>query len=90
MLENTLHGLHLNKEQIKVAKKYQLHLSRPVEYPDKRDAFWADYHRKGFQYVAHKYLRYGGKYKIIMSLYNIANHMTNKRIAQKLGSKLFY
>lgn len=90
MLENILHGLHLNKEQIKVAKKYQLHLRRPVKCPDKRDAFWADYHRKGFQYVAHKYLRYGGKYKVIMLLYNIANRMTNKRIAQKLGSKLFY
>lgn len=89
-VEDILSSIPLNEEQKKVAKKYQMHLRGPIKRPDKRAAFWEDYHRRGFQYVAHKYLRYGGKYKVLMLLYNIANHMTNKRFAQKLGGKLFY
>lgn len=80
----------LNGEQSAIAKKYQLHLSRPNDRPALRDAFWNDYFEHGFEYVAKRYLRYSVRYKILMIAYNVFKRMKNKRIAQMIGTRLFY
>lgn len=73
-----------------MARKYQMHLSKPIKRPADRDAFWHDYLNSGFENVAGKYLRYSIKYKLLIRLYNMANKLKNKRIAQKIGSSIFY
>ncbi|TYZ27778.1 4Fe-4S dicluster domain-containing protein [Selenomonas caprae] len=80
----------LDKKQESVARNYQIHLNRPIKRPAKRDDFWEDYHKHGFDFVARKYLRYGKRYSLLMLLYNLANLLKNKRLAQKIGGWLFY
>ena len=89
-VEKLLNSKLLDEKQESVARKYQIHLSKPITRPDKRDEFWQNYHNFGFAYVAKRYLHYSGKYKVLMILYNLANHLQNKRLVQKIGNWLFY
>lgn len=85
-----LNSKPLVKTQELVARKYQMHLVRPIKRPAERESFWQDYHTCGFEFVARKYLRYGGKYKVLMLMYNLLNRLKNKRLVQKVGNWLFY
>ena len=89
-VENLLNSKLLDEQQETMAQKYQMHLARPIKRPENRGKFWQDYHTFGFAYVAKKYLRYGTKYKLLMMFYNWANKLPDKRMAQKIGERLFY
>lgn len=80
----------LDEKQETVARKYQMHLTRPIKRPAEREGFWQDYHADGFEFVARKYLRYGEKYRILMFIYNLLNRLKNKRLVQKVGNWIFY
>ena len=80
----------LDEKQETVARKYQMHLTRPIKRPAERECFWQDYHADGFEFVARKYLRYGEKYRILMFIYNLLNRLKNKRLVQKVGNWIFY
>ncbi len=90
VVESLTNSKALDDKQEIIARKYQIHLQRPINRPLKRENFWKDYHRNGFFYVAKKYLRYGKKYKLLMRFYNWANRLEDKRMAQKIGNWLFY
>ena len=85
-----LNSKPLDKTQELVARKYQMHLVRPIKRPAERERFWQDYNTYGFAFVARKYLRYGGKYKVLMLMYNLLNRLKNKHLVQKVGNWLFY
>ncbi|MBP3819977.1 MAG: Coenzyme F420 hydrogenase/dehydrogenase, beta subunit C-terminal domain [Butyrivibrio sp.] len=89
-VDQLLNSKPLDKTQEVVARKYQIHLQRPIKRPENRENYWRDYQVQGFEYVAKKYLRYGWKYNVLMVFYNLANMFDDKRVAQKLGNWLFY
>lgn len=88
-VKNLANVVELNVQQETTARKYQSLLKTPIKRPADRDAFWKDYHENGFLYVAKKYLHYSRKYKMLITLYNIAKYL-NERVAQRLGMIVFY
>lgn len=80
----------LNEEQAAIAKKYQKHLITHNDRPTLRDDFWNDYYKYGFEFVAKKYLRAGFKYKILIFAYNYFKLFKHKRVAARLGNKIYY
>lgn len=44
--------------------KYQHNLQKPTSMPHNRGDFWNDYYSKGYKYIAIKYLKYSGFYRV--------------------------
>ncbi len=84
------HIISLDKEQIKIAQRYQSHLYKPIARPLDRDKFWEDYYKKDFEFVARKYFHYSFKYRIYMLIYIFFNMINLKRLKMTIGKRIFY
>jgi len=68
---------HLIYEESNAGECTQRNLIRPTEPSPKRDVFWEDYYKYGFEYVAKKYTDYG--------FINRVKHAVLKPVLSKFG-----
>lgn len=61
---------HLEKHAVSIADTEQPSLSRPAPRPEKYEAFWRDYHQKGFGGIVKKYYHGGKIYRALSDLYH--------------------
>lgn len=64
------HCKNIEEQLVSVTDTDQPSLHSPVAIPEKYNAFWADYHKKGFNYIVRKYYHGGTIYRAISEIYH--------------------
>ena len=64
------HCKNIEKQLVSITDTDQPSLHSPAVIPQKYNAFWADYHKKGFNYIVKKYYRGGTIYRTMSEIYH--------------------
>ena len=61
---------NIEKQLVSITDTDQPSLHSPAAIPEKYNAFWADYRKKGFDYIVKKYYHGGTIYRAISEIYH--------------------